>query len=369
MSMRKPEVNELVEPVKKQECMQHLKVYSKQDILSLTRIRRFETKLGERLQVLKDSNDIAKSLAESAARYVLFGVPEDLGAKGNYGIGGTDTLWIPFLQSFLNIQSNDFFDGEEILLIGHFDFGDIQYLIDTTAKGPDEKIDAYRHAVNTIDDEVEHLAKLITENKKIPIAIGGGHNNSYPLIKGAAKGWHKAEVIPLAQINCINLDAHADYRPIEGRHSGNAFRYAEEDGYLQKYCIIGLHENYLPQNVWIDIVNNPFIDCITFEDIFVHEKRNFMQSVAHATGFTEDTLCGIDVDIDCIEHTLSSAMTPVGILPIHARQYISFVARDSKPAYLHICEGATRLADGRNDATSGKLVSYLVSDFVKAMSE
>jgi formiminoglutamase len=178
--------------------------------------------------------------------------------------------------------------------------------------------------VNAIDDEVEQLAKIITETKKIPLVIGGGHNNTYPLIKGTAKGWHKAGVIQLAQINCINLDAHADYRPMEGRHSGNAFRYAEEDGYLQKYCIIGLHENYLPQNVWIDIVNNPFIDCLTYEDIFVHEKRSFMQAVAHATGFTEDSLCGIDVDIDCIEHTLSSAMTPVGILPNHARQYISF---------------------------------------------
>jgi formiminoglutamase len=347
--------------------MQHLKIYSKQDIISLTCIRRFETKLGERIQALQDTGDIAKSLTASDARYVLFGIPEDLGAKGNHGIGGTDTLWIPFLQSFLNIQSNEFFDGSEVLLIGHFDFGDIQYLIDTTAKSEDEKTEAYRHAVNTIDEEVEQLVKIITETKKIPIAVGGGHNNSYPLIKGAAKGWHKAGVIPLAQINCINLDAHADYRPLEGRHSGNAFRYADEDGYLQKYCIVGLHENYLPQNVWMDIVNSPFIDCISFEDIFVHEKRTFMQSVAHATAFTGDGLTGIDLDIDCIEHTLSSAMTPVGILPNHARQYVSYVAADSKPAYLHICEGATRLSDGRTDASSGKLVSYLVSDFVKAM--
>ena len=264
------------------------------------------------------------------------------------------------------MQSNDFFDGEEVLLIGHFDFGDMQYLIDTTARSQDEKIEAYRHAVNTIDDEVEQLAKLIAETKKIPIVVGGGHNNSYPLIKGAAKGWHKAGVLQLAQINCINLDAHADYRPMEGRHSGNAFRYAEEDGYLQKYCIVGLHENYLPQNVWIDIVNNPFIDCITFEDIFVHEKRTFMQAVAHATGFTEDTLTGIDIDLDGIQNTLSSAMTPVGISPVYARQYISYVAADAKPAYLHICEGATRLSDGRTDATSGKLISYLVTDFVKA---
>jgi formiminoglutamase len=346
--------------------MRHLKIYTKQDVLSLTKLRRFETKLGEQLHVVNDSGDIEKTLRESSAKFVLFGIPEDLGAKGNYGIGGADTLWIPFLQSLLNIQSNDFFDGGEVLLIGHFDFGDMQYLIDTTAKGEDEKVEAYRHAVNTIDDEAEHLVKMITEAKKIPIAIGGGHNNTYPLIKGAAKGWHKAGVIPLAQINCINLDAHADYRPMEGRHSGNAFRYAEEDGYLQKYCIVGLHENYLPQNVWVDIVNNPFIDCITFEDIFVHEKRTFIQAVAHATGFTEDTLTGIDIDLDAIQNTLSSAMTPVGITPVHARQYISFAAADCKPAYLHICEGATRLSDGRTDATSGKLISYLVSDFIKA---
>lgn len=348
--------------------MQHLKVYTKQDVLSLTKLRRFETKLGERLQIIHSAADLEKSIASSTAKYVLFGIPEDLGAKGNYGLGGADTLWIPFLQSLLNIQSNDFFDGEEVLLIGHFDFGDIQYLIDTTAKSEEEKIEAYRHAVITVDDEVEHLVKIISQAKKIPIVIGGGHNNSYPLIKGAAKGWHKAGVLELAQINCINLDAHADYRPLEGRHSGNAFRYAEEDGYLQKYCVIGLHENYLPQNVWIDIVNNPFIDCITFEDIFVHEKRTFLQAVSHATGFTEDTLTGIDLDLDAIQNTLSSAMTPVGITPVHARQYISFAAADTKAAYLHICEGATRLSDGRTDATSGKMISYLVSDFIKAGS-
>lgn len=347
--------------------MNHFKTYSKQDILFLTKIRRFETKMGERLQCVPDGGSLTDFLSSTAAKFILFGIPEDIGVKANNGIGGTDTLWIPFLQSFLNTQSNDFLEGSEIALIGHFDFGDLKYLIDNNANGDDEKLEAYRHAVHTIDDEVEAMVKTITEHKKIPIVIGGGHNNAYPLIKGAAKGWHKAGVIPLAQINCINLDAHSDYRPLEGRHSGNAFRYAEEDGYLQKYCIVGLHENYLPQNVWIDIVNNPFIDCITYEDIFVHEKRTFMQSVSHATGFTEDTLCGMELDLDSIENTLSSAMTPAGFNSKHARQYVSFAAADSKPAYLHICEGATRLHDGRIDESTGKLVSYLVSDFVKGM--
>jgi formiminoglutamase len=297
---------------------------------------------------------------------VVVGIPEDIGVKANLGIGGTDSAWIPFLQAFLNIQSNDFFEGSEVLLLGHFDFSEMASLIDKTASSSEEKIEAYRHAVNTIDEEVEHIVKNITEHKKIPVIIGGGHNNAYPCIKGAAKGLYKAGLIPLAQINAINLDAHTDYRPAEGRHSGNAFRYADEDGYLEKYCVIGLHENYLPQNCWLDIVNDPFLDFITYEDIFLHQKRTFIQAVEHATGFTEDTYCGLELDLDCIEYTLSSAVTPVGISPLHARQYISFAANDSKVAYLHICEGATQLTDGRKSETTGKLISYLISDFIKA---
>src|SRR5687767_9311742 len=112
--MEKQNIHEAAEPKKRQNSMLHLKIYNKQDVLSLTKVRRFETKLGERLRVVQNAGDIANSLATSTAKYIMFGIPEDLGAKGNLGIGGTNTLWIPFLQSFLNIQSNDFFDGEEI---------------------------------------------------------------------------------------------------------------------------------------------------------------------------------------------------------------------------------------------------------------
>jgi formiminoglutamase len=347
--------------------LQHLKLYNKQDVLSQVKIRKFETKLGERIQILSNIQDIEKSIKNSKATFVLFGIPEDIGVKANNGVGGANTGWLPFLQSFLNIQSNDFLDGQEILLIGHFDFADVEELINKNAHEYEEKISAYRHAVTIIDAEVEQLIHIITQNKKLPIVIGGGHNNAYPCIKGAAKGWHKAGVINIAEINAINLDAHADYRPLEGRHSGNGFKYAEEDGYLEKYCIVGLHQNYITQNTWVDIVNNPFIDCITYEDIFVHEKQNFMQAVAHAAGFTEDTLCGIELDLDCIENTLSSAISPAGIGLQHARQYVAYTASTCRPAYLHICEGATQLNDGRTNMQTGKLISYLVSDFVKSI--
>jgi formiminoglutamase len=349
--------------------MKHFKFYTKQDILSLTKVRRFETKVGERMQYLKFDGEWPDMLKQSSAKYVLVGIPEDIGVKANYETGGTATAWLPFLSSFLNNKSNDFMPGDNVMLLGHFDFGDIKFLIDSYAYNPEELVEAYRHAVNIIDEEVENMLKVIAACNKIPIVIGGGHNNAYPIIKGVAKGLAKNNAIPLAQINCVNLDAHTGYAATEGRHSGNAFKYAEEDGYLGKYCIIGVHENNISQSVLMDMHNNPFIDYISFEEIFIHERKNFIQAVAHATGFTEGSFTGIELAMDCIEDVLGSAATPSGISVLQARQYLNFAATDAKVAYLHICDAATQLADGRKDDSTGKLLGYLVSDFIKAHAQ
>lgn len=346
--------------------MKHFNAYNKQDVLGLTHIRRFETKLGERVLTLQDKRNLEASLQQAPVRYVVFGIAEDIGVRANYGKAGAATAWRSFLSAFLNQQSNDFLDGSEMLVAGHFDFGELQSLIEKNAHDESERIDAWRHAVITIDEEVEEFAKLIAAAGKIPVAIGGGHNNAYPLIKGCAKGLYNAGRIPLAQINCINLDAHTDFGPSEGRHSGNGFRYAEEDGYLQKYCAIGVHEGDISQNVWLDIVNNPFIDLITYEDIFLLEKRSFIQAVAHAVGFTGDNFTGIELDLDSIERVLSSTSTPCGLSPLQARQYVGFASAQCEAAYLHICEGAQLMENGSRDDAMGLLISYLVGDFIKA---
>lgn len=346
--------------------MNHFKFFSKKDILSLTKVRRYETKIGERIQHLRHHADWPEALVESPAKYVMLGIPEDIGVKANMGMGGADTNWVPFLSSFLNQQSNDFFTGESILLLGHFDFGDMKYLIETNASDPEERIIAYRHAVHTLDEEIEVLIKTIAAAGKIPLVIGGGHNNAYPLIKGVSKGLYKTDVLPLAQINCINLDTHADFQPMEGRHSGNGFRYAEADGFLGKYCIVGLDENHIPQTVLHEIHENPFIKYSSFEDIFLYERLNFIQAVAQATGFTEDNYTGVEIDLDAIEYALCSNHSPSGITLLQARQFVHFVGTDAKVAYLHIAEGASQLGDGEKDEQTGRLISYLVTDFVKA---
>ena len=68
--------------------MLHLKIYDKQDILSLTRIRRFETKLGEIVQALGNPQNIEEALEQSSAKFVIAGIPEGIGVKANLGVGG-----------------------------------------------------------------------------------------------------------------------------------------------------------------------------------------------------------------------------------------------------------------------------------------
>src|SRR4051812_36409953 len=146
----------------------HFKFYSKHDVLNLTRIRRFETKLGESVHIMPDKNTWETDLQQSTAKYVVFGIPEDIGVRANHGTGGADSVWMPFLSAFLNLQSNDFLNGEEVILLGQFNFSDLSELIEQNAYGYEEQIDAFRHAVITIDEEVEELTKIITTHGKIP---------------------------------------------------------------------------------------------------------------------------------------------------------------------------------------------------------
>ena len=319
------------------------------DVQSRTRTRPHETKLGERIVVQTE-------LEPSGPRFVLFGVKEDLGARANFGLGGAATAWDSFLNAFLNVQDTPFLRGQDLQLLGHFDF---TVLLNHT------DVALMRRQVEQIDAEVSALVGQIVSAGKIPLIIGGSHAGAYANLKGAALGMRKIK--STAVVNCINLDAHSDYRKIEGRHSGNGFRYAQEEGYLQQYSILGLHENYTPENILQDLQQHPGIQFSTWEDIFLREKLNFAQALGQSIAFTQrgGNGVGVELDVDCIENVLSSAMTPTGISTQQARYYLYQTAQRCEITYLHICEAASSLENGLENRSTGKLLSYLVSDFVK----
>jgi formiminoglutamase len=311
-----------------------------------------EMKLGEMLHSAAPF-DWRDCIRYTSPKYVIIGIPEDIGVRANGGVGGAHTAWSAFVKSFLNIQSTPSFTGEEVTLLGAFDFE--EYM--TESQNMDE--DQLRKLVNKIDEEVQNVISFLIRKEKIPIIIGGGHNNSYPIIKGVASELKNS-------INCINLDAHSDYRSIEGRHSGNGFRYAKNEGYLDKYAIVGLHQNYNSESVIADMLADEQIQFSYYEGIFLNNQMNFDQAIQQAIDFTKGKPTGIELDVDCIQNVLSSAITPVGITVLQARQYLTACAQKANPAYLHIAEAATLLANGRQDESTGKLIACLVSDFIKA---
>jgi len=328
--------------------MNHFHYFSVQDIQDRVKQRPHEVKLGERVTSGIDGK-----------KYVLIGIPESIGVKGNFGIGGTESIWSSFLDYFLNVQSTDKFKGDEISILGNFDFKGL-------LEGQHLPVEAYREAVETIDQEVKQIIKDVVAHGKIPIVIGGGHNNCFPIISGVNEGYLEINKVSKKGINVINLDAHSDFRAKEGRHSGNGFRYAMESGAMKKYAIIGLHENYNSQALIDEMSHKGAVIFSLWEDIFLREMISYPHAIQQAISFTQGNYTGIELDIDCIEGVLSSAMTPSGISTLHARQYLYQTGSLCQVAYVHICEGATALENGVKDTQTGKLVSYLVSDFIKA---
>jgi formiminoglutamase len=316
--------------------MDNLKIYSQSDIDHLIISRDGETKLGERMAILSSWDE----LEGADAKFVLLGIPEDIGVRANAGIAGAASTWRPSLTAFLNIQSNRFLNGAEVLVLGHFEINEPE----------DSSIKGLRNKVAEIDELIYPIIEKIVAAGKIPIVIGGGHNNAYPMIKGLSLANKKP-------IDVLNVDAHADLRDLEGRHSGNGFSYALKENYLNNYLMYGLHQNYNNEAILKQIDINPKLKAIFFDDILTGVDFN---SLVNEIGPN----AGLEIDLDCIQNVLSSAETPSGFAVNDVRKLILTTAK--KFSYLHLSEGATRMLDGRVSKLTSKLVAYLVSDFVKA---
>ena len=328
--------------------MASFKIFSQSDILTLVNTRKGEIKLGERVAYPVQQETISiNSLKQSSARFVLLGIPEDIGVRANYGIGGVDTAWKPALKAFLNLQQNPFLKGEDILVLGEFEIPD----------NPSTDVTELRNAVKEIDDLVFPVIQTIVSSGKIPIVIGGGHNNCYPIIKGTSLAKEEP-------INVLNIDAHTDLRdPSEGRHSGNGFSTAITEGFLEQYRIFGLHQNYVSEAQLNFIAANNAVKAFYFDDL-LSNGEDVLSALQTLLKGVKSPL-GLEIDLDSIAGILSSAASATGFSLNEMRKLILTAQKEF--CYLHLCEGAMQLKDGRREETIGKTIAYLISDFIKAL--
>lgn len=311
-----------------------------------------ETKFGERVCLIENLDD----LKNHPASYVLLGIPEDIGVRANYGRAGTSKAWEAVLSVFLNIQDNHFTNPENVILLGEIDCTKQMAQAKELSENTNHNAEELGELVLQIDHKVERIIETIVLAGKIPIIIGGGHNNSYGNISGTSKALK-------SKINCINFDAHTDFRSLEHRHSGNGFSYASANGYLNNYFIFGLHENYTSKNVFREL-NDPQnrVRFNFFEEIELNQKKSFSEAMKEAEDFCCDADFGLELDLDSIEGMGSSAMTPSGFSMTRARQFIRHFAKKKNVKYIHLCEGSPEF--GLFPNAVAKSISYLISDII-----
>ena len=343
--------------------MERIIPFTMTDLAKVTNHRSGEVKFGEKMLTIPKGENCMTFLKNCEAKYVLLGIPEDVGIRANFGRPGAASAWQSAISSIANIQHNRFCKGSQIVVLGKIDISKEM----EEAKDLDFHQTADRKLLSTlverIDKEVVHVITSIIKCGKTPIIIGGGHNNAYGNIKGTALGLGKP-------INAVNFDAHSDFRILEGRHSGNGFSYAYEEGFLKKYFIFGLHENYTSKNV-LDILKKmeDRVNFNTYDEIKVRQQKNIKQELNTAYDFIKNDAYGIEIDLDALPNIASSAMTMSGFSIEELRQFVYFFGKNKNAAYLHICEGAPDLGEEKNNHLIGKLIGYLVTDFIKARKE
>lgn len=326
--------------------MQNFVFFDESVVHSLVNSRQGESKFGERLTIVSS----IKQMQSSAAEYVIFGIPEDIGIRANFGKPGAADAWHSFLSSFLNIQVNEYNDPSKCMILGHIDCAEFMAEAERLTK---EELHAERELgglVSQIDELVSKLVKEIVQADKVPIIIGGGHNNSYGNCKGVSLGLGKP-------INLMNIDAHTDLRTPDYRHSGNGFSYAKKEGFLSKYAMFGIHKNYTPDYIFKACGADDNIRLRLFEDIIGASLGHQLNDFVEDTEFL-DQAYGLEIDCDAIEDFSSSAMTPSGF-PIRGIRALLKIAKAHRIHYLHLAEAAPH-----GNPQIGKALSYFVSDFI-----
>jgi len=334
--------------------MEGFKLYNFRSVESLIASRQGEAKFGEKVKFLNDFGE----LPTSKAKYVLFGIPEDIGVRANLGKQGAANAWQATLKALLNIQANLYTRPENLILLGEVDCEALmQKAANLGPKDPNYFV-KMGELVSKLDTIVSQTVQKIIAAGKIPIIIGGGHNNAYGNIKGAFNALEKP-------LNILNIDAHTDLRTPDHRHSGNGFSFARKEKIMGKYRVFGVHQNYTPEYIFEEMNKSANDSFRLFEHLILKSSEKIKNAFLEELEMVAQDDFGLELDCDAIKDFSSSAQSPTG-LPINmVRNFVWMASEEEKIKYFHICEAA---ANETNDVQIGKSISYLITDFITAES-
>jgi len=290
-----------------------------------------ETRVGEHLS----------QQALSTAKYVLLGVCENAGPRANMGRQGSENAFKAFTKVFFNSQHYEGSSTDQLAYLG----------LIQQVKQPADQTEATAFVQELDALLMATLDKYIGAGQ-IPIVVGGGHNNALPLMRWAAQR---------GKLSVVNIDAHADLRPTDQRHSGNSFSFALQEALLVEYGVFGLHEAFNNSFIRTQLAS-PKVKHRFFEDYLqgphqlYDDVLGFVQHQHHAVG--------LEIDMDAIALMPSSAFSPSGWQLDQMRTLLLKLGHiRPQIAYLNLTEAAPN--DEKEDLIVGKALTYLVRDFLR----
>ena len=163
--------------------MENITLLSQNELAKITNHRSGEIKFGEKIITVPKDTDIVEFITNNEAKFVLFGIPEDIGVKANLGRIGAASAYDSALQSLANIQHNKFCKGSNLLVLGKLNVDELlEKAQNLDANNKEHRKELFK-LVEQLDIEVSHIVHQICNAGKIPIIVGGGHNNALETLK------------------------------------------------------------------------------------------------------------------------------------------------------------------------------------------
>lgn len=214
----------------------------------------------------------------------ILGLPDDLGVRLNNGRAGAagGPRAVREALSRYGVAEPAGFDWP-----GVFDAGDVR-----PADGDDER------ALHETHRRVSEAAAAIARAGLIPVGIGGGHDLTFPFVRGCM---HGAAAVAGPSWSGVYVDAHLDVRETVG--SGMPFRRLIEDCGVRDLRVVGL---------------NPLVNSREHVRYFVTRGSTVWPAQRPASEALPGGPCFVSIDLDGIDGAHApgvSAPNPCGLAP------------------------------------------------------
>ncbi|HET6401981.1 MAG TPA: formimidoylglutamase [Candidatus Kapabacteria bacterium] len=294
--------------------------------------------------------DLLLSASEaSSADVVILGIPTDEGIRRNGGrIGASQAPhaireWLGKLTPFAGPHFKRHLDEIHIA-----DMGDIA-----------------ESDLETMHEHASSIAKDLIAAGKIVVALGGGHDITYPLVSGFRSGFSGRDGHNGQELGLINIDAHLDVREKKNglHHSGSSFRLLLEEGIMkgEHFAEIGI-QSFAASKEHFDWVLQQGARILTFEDATeAHLPNAFEECEIAITRGDPDFPVYLSFDMDCVRASDApgvSAPAPIGFLAEEAYELAVAAGLSKNVRMLDIVEvSPPHDADGRTARLAARMIA------------